>query len=185
MTSIISMTAGKDTKVVLVKQLSLAVSCLIINVVFLIESVLLYKILGGLDIEMKLYNVPGYFGTWFSGNILMYKVICTLGVTMAQIIVGNLIYIVSAVFKSQKAVIIGSAVLTGGLYYVSNNIPPKNCFFNIFSFWDAGCLVKDFILVGFGNVYMYRLWIALLVAFICVIIINICNFLIYRHRRLV
>lgn len=185
MTSIISMTSGKELKVIPAKQLSFAVSCLLINAVFLIESIVLYKIFGGLDMGMKLYNVPGYFGTWFSGNILMYKMVCTIGMSMAQILLGNLIYIVSGIFRRRNFIIAGSAIVTVVLYYLCDRIPPKYCFLNIFECFDGGCLVRDFILVGFGNIYTYRLWAALIVLFIGVVLSGICNFLIYRHRRLV
>ena len=183
MNRIISITSGKNTRIILMKQLSLAVCCFILNVVFLVEGIVEYKIIGGLNLGMKLYNVPGYFGTWFTGNILTYKIICTMGMSLVHIIIGNIIYIFAGLFEKIFAVISVSVIMV--LMYICNKISPVNCFMNIFSFYDSGCLVRDFIVIDMGNIVTYRLWAALVIVLVCAIAVNICNFLIYRKRRYV
>lgn len=183
MSRIIFLTSKRNTRIILMKQLSLAVSCFIINIVFLIEGIVEYKIIGGLDLGMKLYNVPGYFGTWFTGNILMYKIICTIGITLVHIIIGNIIYILAGLFEKGFAIIAVSVIVV--LTYIGNKISPQNYFINIFSFYDSGCMVRDFIVIDMGNIVTFRLWAALVTVLICAVVVNICNFLIYRKRRYV
>ena len=126
MNRIISITSKKNARIILMKQLSLVACCFIINIVFLVEGIVEYKIIGGLDLGMKLYNVPGYFGTWFTGNILMYKIICTIGMSLVHIIIGNIIYILAGLFEKSFAVITVSVIVV--LMYISDKVSPQNCF---------------------------------------------------------
>lgn len=183
MNLIISAVAKRETKVVLIKQAALWVSCIIINFVFLAENIIVCRMCGGIDLSMKLYNIPGYFGTWFSENILAYKILCTIGICMIQITAGNLIYILACFIKNIFSLIAGTLMLVVAGYYWGTRVPAKYCFMNIFSFLNSECLSKDFILVDMGSTHTYRLWAALLLLFICTILINICSFLIYRSRR--
>ncbi|MGN0374461.1 MAG: hypothetical protein ACI4EN_03095 [Butyrivibrio sp.] len=183
MVQIISVISKRSSKVLIAKQLSLALCCIIINFLFLTEGIILYSLSGGLDIGMKLYNVPGYFATWYSGNILSYKIICTLGICMLQIIIGNLIYIASCFFKNTVPIIGCSLASVGILFLIGKIIPSGNCYFNIFSFLNCECLSRDFIILKFGNIYTYRLWAVVITTAACMLLVNIANFLLHQSRR--
>lgn len=183
MTEIISITEARQSKVILTKQGAIGIYALAINLLFLIENIIICHFYGGIDLGLELYNVPGFFATWFSGNILTYKLLNILGVCMIEIIVGNIIYIIAGYVKN-IGVLAGITVSFCAIVYVlCGKIPLKYCFLNIRSFFNCEELVKDFILVNVGNGYTYRLWLALICATLIMIMVNVANYVIYRNRR--
>ena len=183
MTEIVSITEARQTKVILSKQGAIAIYVFGINLVFLIENILICHFYGGIDLGLQLYNIPGFFATWFSGNVLSYKLISILGVCMIEIIVGNIIYIIAGYAKNIGAlagITVSSCAL---LYFWCGKIPLKYCFINLRSFFNCEELVKDFVLVNIGSGYTYRLWVALIYAAVVMMIVNVANYLIYRNRR--
>lgn len=185
MNMIISVTENRNTGIILTKQLSLIIVCVIINVVFFLESIIVHSAAGELNLGMKLYNVPGYNNTLFNGSVLEYKLICTLGICMVHIIAGNLIYIIAVLLKKIFSIITGTVIVAVLLYNISAHFPVKYCFMNVFSFFDTRYLIKNAIIIYLGNTYTYRLWAALAVTAIVMLLINVCNFLIYRVRRVI
>ena len=183
MTEIVSIAEARQTKVIISKQGTITIYVFAINLVFLIENIIICHFYGGIDLGLQLYNVPGFFATWFSGNILSYKLLNILGVCMVEIIVGNIIYIIAGYVKN-IGVLTGITVsVCALLYLLCGKIPLKYCFLNLRSFFNCEELVRDFVLVNIGNGYTYRLWVALICAAVVMIIVNVANYLIYRNRR--
>lgn len=183
MTQIISVTENRNGRVHLVKQLTIAIVVVAINALMLIENIVVYKFVGDIDYGMKLYNIPGYRATLFNGSILEYKIICTIGVCMIELILANIIYILACFFKKNIQLIIGSIATYVALNWISDKVLYKNYPFTLFSFFESKKLVKDFIVVRIGNGYTYYLWIALVFLFVVMLIVNICNYFMNRARR--
>ena len=183
MTQIISVTENRNGRVHLVKQLTIVIVVVAINTLMLIENIIVYKFVGDIDYGMKLYNIPGYRATLFNGSILEYKIICTIGVCMIELILANIIYILACFFKKNIYLIIGSIATYVVLNWMSGKVLYKNYPFTLFSFFESKKLVKDFIVVRIGNGYTYYLWIALVFLFVVMLIANVCNYFMNKTRR--
>ena len=183
MTEIVSITEARQSKVILTKQGAIGIYALAINLLFLIENIIICHFYGGIDLGLELYNVPGFFATWFSGNILSYKLLNILGVCMVEIIVGNIIYIIAGYVKNIGLLTGVTVSVCSLLYVLCGKIPLKYCFLNLRSFFNCNELVSDFVLVKIGSGYTYRLWVALIYATVVMIVVNVASYAIYRKRR--
>lgn len=183
MTQIISVTEKRNGRIHMAKQLSIAVVVLMINTFMLIENIIVHKFVGEINYGMKLYNIPGYRATLFNGSILEYKIICTIGVCMIEIIIANIIYILACFLNGNVRLIIGSAVAYVALDTLSCKMVYKNYPFSLFSFFKCKRLVKDFIVVRIGSGYTYYLWIALVYLFVLMVVVNVCNYFMNKVRR--
>lgn len=183
MTQIISVTEKRNGKIHLAKQLAIVIVVVFINAFLFIENVIVHKLVGEIDYGMKLYNIPGYRATLFNGSILEYKIICTIGVCMIEIIIANIIYILACFLKRNIHLIIGSVCTYVILKIISDNISFKNYSYSLFSFFKSKNLVKEFIVVRIGNGYTYYLWIALVFLFVVMLIMNVCNYFMNKTRR--
>ena len=183
MTQIISVTEKRNGKIHLAKQLAIAIVVVFINAFLFIENVIVHKLVGEIDYGMKLYNIPGYRATLFNGSILEYKIICTIGVCMIEIIIANIIYILACFLKRNIHLIIGSVCTYVVLKMISDNIAFNNYPYSLFSFFKSKNLVKEFIVVRIGNGYTYYLWIALVFLFVVMLITNVCNYFMNKTRR--
>ena len=183
MTQIISVTEKRNGRIHMAKQLSIAIVVIIINAFMFIENIIVHKLVGEIDYGMKLYNIPGYRATLFNGSILEYKIICTIGVCMIEIIIANIIYMLACFLKGNVRLIVGSAVVYTILDMLSDKMVYKNYPFSLFSFFESKRLVKDFIVVRIGSGYTYYLWIALVYLFVLMVVVNVSNYFLNKVRR--
>ena len=183
MTQIISVASKRNTRIILSKQLAIVVSVIIINLAFLLETILVHNMVGEIDYGMKLYNIPGYRGTLFNGSILEYKILCTLGICLIQIIMANVVYILACVIKKGGALITGSVATYAVLDYISSQVPLKYYYLNLFAFFDSKYLMRDTIAIFIGDIYTIYIWVALVFLLLMTVGTNLCSFLMYRERR--
>ncbi len=183
MTQIISVTEKRNGRIHLAKQLAIATVVVLINAFMFIENIIVHKLVGEIDYGMKLYNIPGYRATLFNGSILEYKIICTIGICMIEIIIANIIYVLACFLKKNIHLTIGSVCTYVILKIISDSISFKNYPYSLFSFFESKKLVKDFIVVRIGNGYTYYLWVAFVFLFVLMVITNVCNYLMNRARR--
>ncbi len=183
MTQIISVASKRTTKIILSKRMATIVSVVIINLVLLVETILVHSIDGKIDYGMKLYNIPGYRGTLFNGSILEYKIICTLGICLIQIIMANIVYMLACFVKKSGVLIAGSVVAYVALDYMSSLVPLKHYYLKLFSFFNSKYLMRDAIAIFIGDMYTLNIWVALMFLMLLAIGVNICSFLMYKERR--
>ncbi len=183
MNQIISVTEKRTTRVVLAKQLSIVITAVIINALFVIQNIIVHSLVGDIDYNMKLYNIPGYRSTLFDGSILEYKLICAWGICLAQIIVANIIYMVACICRKNASLIIGGIIAYGVLNYCSDRIAFKHYPIKLFSFFESKYLVNSGLVVFIGDSYMQYIWLAVIFLIFTALVVNIGNFLMYRVRR--
>lgn len=105
MTSLICATKGSYKGVFLTKLIVTVIVTFVVTVIFFLVDLILYAVGGGVNIFNKLYIVPGYFTTWFMGNVLEYKLGYMFMTLLNALILTGITYLLSMTIRKTAPVI--------------------------------------------------------------------------------
>lgn len=184
MIRILYTTSKCNNKMIVNKHISNWIGCFTIVCLFEIINCTCFVLLGGVEVWLPLYVVPGYVFSWFGGNILLYKLLETVTLFIVSVIISEVTYGICILFRGEIINTILSLLAVIGLFEWSKRLIYFSRALNPFTLLKPGNFLSScyyFSLCG-ENTLAYTMTIGIAIMY-CVLI-TVFNLIVSFRRQL-
>ncbi len=173
---------SRNKKVFINKQLTIFAVCFGIQFIFFIENLIAFCIFGGVYPSLKMYTVPGYFSTWINQSIIAYKIAELIILSLVNVIIAEIAYIISIYFKHEIKSVIISAVISYMLYLLGTRQPVLTRYLNPVSLVNPKWLTANCLYMVFNSKIVLMYIPAVIVLLIAMLLSIISGYIISIKR---